>query len=373
MSRSQEWRIRLLLAVSVTTFAFLLSCVAGEIALRYRERHRETVPGTAPLLYYRHGRLGLALVRDYDYFGWFHTNRQGFRGPRSVATEKTPGVLRVLAVGGSTTFDIFVSSDSAAWPARLEHWLQQLYPGRRFEVINAGVPGYVMMQDLIRLETELDRFQPDLLILYQGHNDLFANLRGSKKQNEPFDPTPGEIPRLTPWMRWLERHSLLYAKVATGLQRQQLSRSAPRDAGAPKPTEESDDGSQQFGSTVALYLAVARTLNIPVLVPEIVQISGTRLEESDSALRRIWRISVPFASPDRVLKAYQQYSVVLQKVCLQYHVPFLPMQDLGISGAKFYAPEDPIHFNDQGADRFAEGLARKILRDSLLQNLARAP
>jgi lysophospholipase L1-like esterase len=364
----------LLLAGIVSTVAFLLSCVAGEMALRYRERHRGTVPGTAPLLYYRHSRLGLALVRDYDYFGWYHTNRQGFRGTRPVSIEKTPGVLRILAVGGSTTFDVAVSSDSAAWPARLEHWVQQLYPGRKFEVINAGVPGYVAMQDLIRLETELGRYQPDLLILYQGHNDLFAGLRRSSTQiKEPFDPAPGEIPRLTPWMGWLERHSLLYTKIATGIQRLRLSRSAPRDAGARKPEEESDDGSQQFATTVALYLAVAGALNIPVVVPEIVQISGTGLEASDPVARQIWRISVPFASPDRVLRAYQRYDVALQKVCEQYHVPFLPMHDLGIAGARFYAPNDPIHFNDQGADRFAEGLARKILQENLLQNLARSP
>ena len=58
----------------------LVSVLATEWAVRYRERHRSMVPGSFPSAYYRHARLGAAMERNLDYYGWFHVNRWGLRG-----------------------------------------------------------------------------------------------------------------------------------------------------------------------------------------------------------------------------------------------------------------------------------------------------
>ena len=99
------------LALTSTFVTLVLLLGLGEVAVRYRERHRSTVPGTMPTLYYRHGRLGHALVRGADYFGWVRVNRQGFRGT-DVTLHKPPGTLRILAIGSSTTFDPGVTADN---------------------------------------------------------------------------------------------------------------------------------------------------------------------------------------------------------------------------------------------------------------------
>ena len=65
------------------------------------------------------------LVRGMDYYGWVHISRQGFRGAREVPQIPADSVIRIIAVGGSTTFDGNVSSDSNAWPAQLEEGLQR--------------------------------------------------------------------------------------------------------------------------------------------------------------------------------------------------------------------------------------------------------
>ena len=54
--------------------------------------------------------------------------------------------------------------------------MRRLLPGRRIEVINAGVPGYRVIDNVVRLETELYQYRPDLIILYEVHNDLFTAL-----------------------------------------------------------------------------------------------------------------------------------------------------------------------------------------------------
>jgi lysophospholipase L1-like esterase len=371
MTRTDSWRLKLFMATTTTVLTLLVLAVVGEVAVRYRERHRETIPGVMPFLYYRHQRLGHALVRDFDYFGWVHINPQGFRGRRPVALDKPDGVLRIMAVGGSTTFDTFVSGDTAAWPARLEHWLQRLAPDRKVEVINAGVPGYAVMQDLIRLETELYAYRPDLIVLYQGHNDLFGNLKVSAGLTGSTGSRPEEAARVTPWTAWLERHSLLYAKLAERFKLKRFarlrSRTAPAaggaraDGGAPP-----DDGAARFEQVVSEYLAVAQALRLRVVIPEVVQISGDALVEKDPGRQALWQATVPFSNPETVLQGYRHYNLILTRLSSQYAAPFLPMMDLGIAGPEYYSPEDPIHFNDRGADRFAEGLARRLLAAGLL-------
>lgn len=169
----------------------------GEAALRIYERRRATVPGTRPFLYYPHARLRYALVRDADYYRWAHVNARGFRG-RDVALQKADGALRIIVVGASTVFETTVSGDDRAWPTRLQHWLTELRPGLGVEVINAGVPGYRLLDNLIRLETELYRYRPDVIISYEVHNDLYAALRAGREDDVPDARTPDEISLLTP-------------------------------------------------------------------------------------------------------------------------------------------------------------------------------
>lgn len=359
-ARTDSWKLKLLMVSVASLFALVVALGAGEYAVRYRERHRPTVPGVMPFLYYRNASLGYALVRDYDYFGWVHVNPQGFRGERPTALQKPAGVFRILAIGGSTTFDTFVSHDTLAWPARLESWLRQLDPSHQVEVINAGTPGYNIWQDQVRLQTELYRYQPDLIVFYQGHNDLFGNLRSSNAPKAVDAHRPNPVATVTPWGGWLEQNSLLYAKVAERIKLALFARLKKSPAPA-APAGEAEIQRDAFTRSVRQYLAAAATLEIPVIVPELVQVSGTATEESDPARKAVWQHTVPFASPATVLQGYQEYNAVLKEEAARYNDTFIPMADLAIAGEKYYAVEDPIHFSDLGADRFAEGLARRWL------------
>ncbi len=124
---------KILIATVSVTFAMALSSLLGKALVRRRERSRTTVPGSITMLYYQHKRLGHGLVRNTDYFGWMHINRNGFRGPDMPIQEPT-GTHRIMVIGGSTTFDTRVSSDQRTWPARLQYWLHHgvsVFPLRR--------------------------------------------------------------------------------------------------------------------------------------------------------------------------------------------------------------------------------------------------
>lgn len=363
MTVKTPWRLTVLIVATSTVIALAVIAIVGEIAVRYRESHRSSVPGGMPFLFYRHSRLGYALVRRSSYFNWVHVDAQGFRGSADVSREKRHGVTRIMAVGGSTTFDSFVTDDSAAWPARLNHWLGVLDPDHPVEVINAGVPGYTVAQDLIRLETELREYAPDIIILYQGHNDLISNLRPIAGLGADTLQQPGEVQPITPWRAWLERHSLLYAKLA---QRIKLKRFGKQPANDPTMRFPDNYGASEFEVMVLQYLAVANAMNIRVVIPEVVQISGSALHEADPNLEAMWRATIPYSVPDTTLLGYHRYNEVLRTLSERMGSTFIPMVDLGISGAQYYSPDDPLHFNDRGADRFAEGLAKRLLAANIL-------
>jgi lysophospholipase L1-like esterase len=367
-SAARVVNVALALAVTVPTLVAIL--LGAEMVVRYRERHRSTLGGTLPLLYYRHARLGHALVHDFDYFGWIHIDREGFRGPE-VAVAPTPGTLRIMVVGSSTTFDPSVSGDAAAWPARLQFWLKALVPQRSVEVINAGVPGYRVIDDLIRLETDLYRFRPDIVILYEGHNDLFAALRRGREAPPPFTVTPGEVAPVTPWAYWLGRHSLLYAKVVARWDALRYTAAGRQTLARPEAAERSegaaiDSGAAQLQRDLAAFLSVALSLRIRVVIPELVQVSGLGGASLDSATRRVWAQTVPFAKPETVLQGYARYAELMRTTAQQFRVAWVPTAQFGLVGPTWYEPDDPIHFNDRGADRMARQLAQALVAEHRL-------
>src|SRR5205085_5027968 len=154
-------------------------------------------------------------------------------------------------------------------------------------------------------------------IFYQGHNDLDHELRHAAGMDEVSDPQrPGEVATVTPWMHWLEIHSLLYSKLQArfiALRFARLgSRSAQRQTIGPPALIE--PGARNFERRVRNYFAVARALGIPLVVPEVVQISGGATHETDPGRIEEWRHAIPFAPTDSVLAGYARYNAVLQSV-----------------------------------------------------------
>jgi lysophospholipase L1-like esterase len=93
-------------------------------------------------------------------------NPQGFRGA-PIDPVKSPGSLRVIALGDSNTFGWAVD-DGANWPAQLEGLLAERRPGAR--VVNAGVWGYTLFQGRRRFD-EILAFSPDVVLVSFGAND----------------------------------------------------------------------------------------------------------------------------------------------------------------------------------------------------------
>ena len=64
-----------------------------------------------------------------------------------------------------------------------------LHAGRRFEVLNAGVAGYSSHQGVLRFLQEVDRYQPDLVLVSFGWNDA-AEAIGQPDKTFKIPPWP---------------------------------------------------------------------------------------------------------------------------------------------------------------------------------------
>ncbi|PYJ01768.1 MAG: hypothetical protein DME25_17530 [Verrucomicrobia bacterium] len=96
-------------------------------------------------------------------------NRLGFRG-REISEEKG-GAYRIVCLGESTTFGCTLGPEDRPWPELLEQMIRErLKPNRPVEVVNAGVPGYTLADNLDRLTKEILRLTPDMIISYHGYN-----------------------------------------------------------------------------------------------------------------------------------------------------------------------------------------------------------
>jgi lysophospholipase L1-like esterase len=105
-----------------------------------------------------------------------NTDAKGYRSTRLAPGKKPVGVRRIVVLGDSYTFGVGVENDETI-PAQLETLLNAANRGQRYEVINAGSPGWGTENELAFWMARRDELQPDLLILLFYRNDLLDNMR----------------------------------------------------------------------------------------------------------------------------------------------------------------------------------------------------
>lgn len=94
----------------------------------------------------------------------YRVNGDGFRGP-SLGVKRS-GVPRIAVLGDSIAFGYWVA-EKDAFPAQLGALM-----GPRVEVLNLGVPGYNLDQEVENLRLRVDALEPDLVVFAFCLNDL---------------------------------------------------------------------------------------------------------------------------------------------------------------------------------------------------------
>lgn len=149
----------------------------------------------------------------------FATNAQGFRSDRDSPFDKTPGRLRVLALGDSHT-EGFEVRQEFTYSAVIERWLNS--HGTPTEVINTGVSGFGTAEALAFLENEGIKYHPDVVVYGLYANDFVDNVRSGlfaveggalTVKSKVYAPATKilDVLNAIPPMQWLSEHSYLYS------------------------------------------------------------------------------------------------------------------------------------------------------------------
>ena len=100
-------------------------------------------------------------------------SRQSFFRPESFDAVKAPGEYRIFCLGGSTVQGrpFAVETSFTTW---LELDLAQADPGRKWQVVNCGGVSYASYR-LVPVLREVFEYEPDLIVLYTGHNEFLED------------------------------------------------------------------------------------------------------------------------------------------------------------------------------------------------------
>lgn len=177
--RTPLWQALMLPAISVAVFLLLLEGGLALFGVQPASQSEDPFVGfadNAPLF------VPSAAANGTE---WLTTasNKKDFFNRQSFAREKGPGTYRIFCLGGSTTYGR-PYDDSTSFAG----WLRELLPAadksKQWEVINAGGISYASYR-VAKLMEELIRYQPDLFIIYTGHNEFLEERTYRKLRQLP--------------------------------------------------------------------------------------------------------------------------------------------------------------------------------------------
>jgi tetratricopeptide (TPR) repeat protein len=126
-------------------------------------------------------------------------NKKPFFNLQSFPQHKAPDAYRVFTLGGSTTYGR-PYNDTTSFAG----WLRELLPlvdgSKKWEVINAGGISYASYR-VAHLMEELVHYQPDLFIVYTGHNEFLEERTYGEIKELPavIRSTVGLLSRTRTW------------------------------------------------------------------------------------------------------------------------------------------------------------------------------
>jgi hypothetical protein len=83
----------------------------------------------------------------------------------------------------------------------------------------------------------------------------------------------------------------------------------------------------------------------------------------------MWQNAVG-APLEHILLGYRRYEEVTRQLTAALNVPYLPLHDTGLDSKQWYSDGDPVHFDNEGADRMAFWVARRLTEQGIIQREA---
>ena len=265
-------------------------------------------------------------------------NALGFRGPE-IARAKGDH-YRIVALGESTTFGATIRADDRPWPEVLEERIAaDLACDAPVQVVNAGVPGWTLANNLARLRSDILPLRPDLIVSYHGYNGfpyILSALPAVAVGDAPVVP---------------ERPSRLLRQIEAALRYGWFRRRYRAARAIDERALEVDLHMTRYADLYGQLAAAAREAGVPLVLATF------NMAVDASTPEEVVRFYEP-AFPDlrARLLANRLHNRLVGEIASLQRIPAIDTS-AELDGAWRDAYIDPIHFTQLGRDR----LARNVL------------
>lgn len=326
-----------------------------EILLRVRQLIRNgTFFNEESVLFTRDPLLGKVLRPGAKIIGSsaaLSIDKWGFRG-RDFPLEKDDGVFRIFVLGDSVVFERFAVNNGTTWTARLEKILNGAQTKKRVEVINAGVSGLRTDNVYYYLKDRIARFKPDMVILYQGANDINYQSQISHSSGKP----EAEEADLLNLQRIREKYflwfDLLRAKTASLLASGQKA----------LRSDKIDDASVSNYEDGLKKIADYCQKNKIILIPSTIARSFRRNQPEWYQMQMSSSMMVynPYLSVKGLNDAFDRFNGAIRDLSKEGKLDLVDADVEIPSDEKYF--RDHVHFTDAGDKLAADIFARSILQ-----------
>jgi hypothetical protein len=274
-----------------------------------------------------------------------HTNRHGLRGP-DFPIAPPAAERRVVMLGASTIMGTYASADDRTSSAQLERQLAANLPGVR--VINAGIAGLGVDDQVTLFERRLRQFEPDLVVWYPGINDFACRVSATAG---PVS-RPLEVPSLPRWLLLPDLVSKNTAWLRRGRQSSNL-RSEPRVdlPGLEQSLRSGIESIRNSGADVVLVTS-ARSFRRDMSDAELTRRTVTALSPR------------PCYTPATLLDATESFDTLLERVARYERVALVDASSAIPPSIELFG--DSTHLSDHGEEELAALIAATIAADPAL-------
>lgn len=193
--RTRAWQAIVLTVASILVFFLLMEGGLALVGVNPAMKHEDPFVGFAsnvPLYVPETGPRGATRLVTAP-------NKSKFFNAQSFSRDKAAGTYRIFTLGGSTTYGR-PYNDTTSFSGWLRELLPQVDSSKTWEVINAGGISYASYR-VAHLMEELIAYEPDLFIVYTGHNEFLEERTYGELKEMPavIRSTVGMLSRTRTW------------------------------------------------------------------------------------------------------------------------------------------------------------------------------
>ncbi len=296
-------------------------------------------------------------------------NNLGFRG-EDYEWIPSPGVLRIITFGGSSTFNLTAKGETNTWPSRLRYYLESAL-NMEVEVINLALPGYALETSKVNYLFLGRALNPHIVIVYHTWNDMkFFRRRLDKGKPHVFSQTVSGKPL---WKR-IARYSQIAIRVHNTL----LSKKRMyKESNYNFMETDAKYVNKPIGSTAWAwfnqnFIDFARFTRadqvIPVFVTQATLAKPQNIENVEYK-RRI-DLELQEMTYQILSLAWIKANEHIKSIAELNSCVFVDGYNAVPSTTEYL--EDHVHLTDKGRDRLANEIATVLLQSSEVRNIAKA-